>query len=517
MPHISLVAIQFALAGLLVTGTWVVLRHACHAPLLRIRPTLLILDAVPVLIIWLLLAVLTARPFVAGVIVAAMAFGLIRGNIAKRAASSEPLIFTDGLLGGIFFYPSLYAEFVTPPVLLRWITAVLFGFVVLGWGEPPLWTALWPSLVGATAILAGLCCLRPSRTVERALALDGVPAVTGQPETDSAAFGPIASVIVHTITAQRERVLRQQNRSPGRSDSLPISLNPAGPMVLMQLESFFDARRLGAFVPADLLPHYDQSVATSVCHGEFEAPSYGANTVRTEFAALTGLPESVLGLDRFNPYAAYARVPIDSIAWRLRAAGFRTVCIHPFAGSFYGRRKVMPNLGFDEFRDISAFARYDRGSTYVSDLTVIREIERVLADNGPRTFVFAITMGNHSPWKRPMLGPAPDLPRGVAFARFLGGLAETDIALGAMAELMRRNWPQGIYAAFGDHLPSFPKLYGQLGHVSRSTDYMVCRAQEHVTERRDIMASELPGLLLRTAEWKAGQRRQTLRIARARP
>jgi phosphoglycerol transferase MdoB-like AlkP superfamily enzyme len=239
--------------------------------------------------------------------------------------------------------------------------------------------------------------------------------------------------------------------------------------------------------------------------------------VRTEFAALTGLPESVLGLDRFNPYAAYARVPIDSIAWRLRAAGFRTVCIHPFAGSFYGRRKVMPNLGFDEFRDISAFARYDRGSTYISDLTVIREIERVLIENGPRTFVFAITMGNHSPWKRPMLGPAPDLPRGVAFARFLGGLAETDIALGAMAELMRRNWPQGIYSAFGDHLPSFPGLYRKLGHISHATDYMVCRAEEDISERRDIGACELPGLLLRMAEWKAGQRRQTLRIARTGP
>ena len=517
MTYHIITAMQFGAGVALVALAWMALRRACGTKLLPFRPILLAMDALPVVTIWLTITALTARPMVSGVIVAAMAFGLIRGNIAKRAASSEPLIFTDGLLGGIFFYPSLYAEFVTPPVLLRAIAMVVLSFVVLGWIERPLWQAFWPGLIGVAAILISLCFLRPSRTVERALATKGVPAVTGLPEVDSSAYGPIASVVIHTMTAQRDRVMRQQNRSPGRSDSLPICLNPAGPMVLMQLESFFDARRLGPFVPADLLPHYDQCVASSVCHGEFEAPSYGANTVRTEFAALTGLSESVLGLDRFNPYAAYARVPIDTIAWRLRAAGFRTVCIHPFAGSFYGRRKVMPNLGFDEFRDISTFARYDRGSTYISDLTVIREIERVLEENGPRTFIFAITMGNHSPWKRPMLGPALNLPRGVAFARFLGGLAETDIALGAMAELMRRRWPQGLYGAFGDHLPSFPGLYRELGHVSRATDYVICRSDESFSERRDIQAADLPGLLLRMAEWKSSQRRQPLRIARAQP
>jgi phosphoglycerol transferase MdoB-like AlkP superfamily enzyme len=294
--------------------------------------------------------------------------------------------------------------------------------------------------------------------------------------------------------------MRRQNRSPGRSDSLPASIDPGGPVVLLQLESFFDARRLGSFVPSDLLPNYDRCVAGSIANGRMEAPAFGANTVRTEFAALTGLPASELGLDRFNPYAAYARVPIDSIAWRLRAAGFRTVCIHPFAGRFYGRRRVIPNLGFDQFLDIGAFAGYDRGPTYMSDVTVVREIERVLAESGPRTFIFAITMGNHSPWQRPTLGAMPDLPQGEAFARFLAGLAETDVAIGAMAELMRRKWRSGLFAAFGDHLPSFPDLFCHLGHVSRATDYVMWQAGRAFGDHRDIMAHHLPGLLLRAAE-----------------
>jgi phosphoglycerol transferase MdoB-like AlkP superfamily enzyme len=174
----------------------------------------------------------------------------------------------------------------------------------------------------------------------------------------------------------------------------------------------------------------------------------------------------------------------------------------------------MPNLGFDEFLDIRSFSRYDPGSTYMSDLTVIREIERVLAESGPRTFVFAITMGNHSPWLRPALGTPPAYPRGVAFTRFLAGLAETDMALGVMAEMMRRKWRQGLFAAFGDHLPSFPALYRGLGHTSRATDYLLWRPDHAFGERRDITAHELPGLLLRAAEWgQSGRRAQSAQIA----
>lgn len=512
-----LIPAQFAAAAGLVSWAWLRMRRITRAPLRHTDPMLLVLDALPVVAMWVLLIGVTARPAVAAVIVAAMAFGLSRGDRAKRAASSEPLVFTDGLLGSIFFYPSLYAEFVTPPRLLVAMAATLLGFAVLGSFEPPLWTSYWPGAFTVLGLVLGFRQLCRSQAVRRVLARPGVPAVSGLPEVDGAAFGPMGTVIVHAATARWERAGRRKNRSPGRSDTLPGGIDPAGPVVLLQLESFFDARRLGPFVPENLLPNFDRCVAGSIGHGQMAAPAYGANTVRTEFAALTGLPEDVLGLDRFNPYAAYARVPIDSIAWRLRAAGFRTVCIHPFAGSFYGRRRVIPNLGFDQFLDIDAFAAYDKGPAYMSDLTVIREIERVLDENGPRTFVFAITMGNHSPWQRPALGEVPPLPRGQAFASFLAGLAETDVALGAMADLMRRKWRDGTFAAFGDHLPSFPKLYSHLGHAGRGTDYVMWRAEQAFGEARDIAAHELPGLLLQAAQAGANRRTRPARMELVRP
>jgi hypothetical protein len=48
-----------------------------------------------------------------------------------------------------------------------------------------------------------------------------------------------------------------------------------------------------------------------------------------EFAVLTGIAESALGYDRFNPYHAVTRTPIASQVWRLRRAGYRTICLPP--------------------------------------------------------------------------------------------------------------------------------------------------------------------------------------------
>jgi hypothetical protein len=297
----------------------------------------------------------------------------------------------------------------------------LLGLAVFGSIEPPLWDAAWPAFVGSLAILAGWR-LRPSGASFLRLVHAPSPGQCSfEPDQDAAAIGPLAGIMVHAAIAAAERTGRRSPCAPCLSDALPFVVPQNGPLVLLQLESFFDARRLGPVVPRGLLPNFDRCVAGSVQHGRLRVPAHGANTVRTEFGVLTGLSPGRLGLDRFNPYADFARVPVDSIAWRLRAAGYRTICIHPFNGRFYNRANIMPNLGFDSFLDISSFPPGPRDGPYVSDSEVVGKIRAVLEACGPRTFVFAITMGNHSPWRRPVMASPPDYPQGGAFAGFLEG------------------------------------------------------------------------------------------------
>src|SRR5690606_41004328 len=67
-----------------------------------------------------------------------------------------------------------------------------------------------------------------------------------------------------------------------------------------------------------------------------------------------------------------------------------TICIHPFPGSFFGRDRVLPNLGFDVFLDIAAFQEARRFGPYVSDLSVAEKIIEVLRLPGGPKFVFRL-------------------------------------------------------------------------------------------------------------------------------
>lgn len=478
---------------LAATASWLWLRRAVGASFRGTPARLLLLDAIPfAAAAWLLS--LTGRPLLSAAILLAVAAGISRGNAAKQAATGEMLVFTDWRLLAVVRYPSFYAEFITPAALLAGLAAAIAAAVALGALEPPAWAGAWPAAAGSSGVL--LLCLGVPRGAHLLswLGARNTLRCTEDPAIDSAAFGPFATPLIHAATARAERPGRRGRHAPNRSRALPHRLIGPGPLVLLQVESFFDARRLDTVVPSDLLPNFDRCVAQALHHGRAHVPAYGANTIRAELQALTGLPESVLGLDRFNPYAEWARAPVDSIAWRMRAAGYRTICLHPFDGGFYGRRHVLPNLGFDTFLDIGSFAHDAADGLYVPDIALVDRIAAVLRAAGPRTLIFAITMGNHSPWRRRSL--VTGRPSGGAFAGFLSGLRASDAALGRMEQVMRRDWPDGVLAAFGDHRPAFNGLYAQLGCDDRSTDYVVMRPGHAGGAPRDIALHALPGLLL---------------------
>jgi hypothetical protein len=486
---------RLLLAIIIVTWSWLQLRHAVRARLIGQPLRLLLIDAAPPVLVWLWLTCLLSRPLLPAIIVAAMSAGLACGDAAKRRASGEPLVFTDRVLGSILFYPSLYAEVLTPATLVGAGLFVLAGAASLAVAEPALSVSPWPPLVAVLMLLVFWRHRPRGPAVLRWFGPHNAARCTLDPVRDASALGPFAGAALHTAIAGIERRGRQKQWLPGRGRALPALRGCDGPVVMLQLESFFDARRFWQVAPADLLPEFDACVQAARYHGRFETPAYGANTVRTEFATLTGLSNAALGLDSFNPYCDFARVPIDSIAWRLRDIGYHTICLHPFDGRFYGRKRVMPLLGFDTFLDIASFAPPPAGS-YVPDADVVAKIESLLASCGRKTFIFAITMGNHSPWPRPTQPIGGD----ETLAGYLEGLRRTDSALGQMAHHMQRSWPDGILAAFGDHQPSLSNRYGNPGGDVHSTDYVVLGGETQGPMQLDIAAHRLPGLVLTAAD-----------------
>lgn len=467
------------------------------------------LDILPLLAGTALVAAWTARPLLGALAVAALAVGLGVADRVKRDVLHEPVVFADRAeLPELLRHPEFYLPFAGTAVILAGGAALLATVAAVAWAVPPLWTwSPWPGLAASLMILAAVAvpCWPPVlRRFRRAY--EGL-APTYDPALDAASWGLLASLIVHATLARAQRPERRLAAPALPTPALPgpAALRP-GPVVLVQLESFFDIRRADPAIPRDLLPNYDSAQREAVLRGRLAVPCWGANTLRSEFAALTGLGPAALGLDRFNPYERFARHRTDSLAWRMKAMGRRTVCVHPFDLSFYGRDRVLPLLGFDRLVGPDAFPGR-RG--FVDDAALAAAVTRLLAEEGPDLFLFVISVGNHGPWLADR-GPEDALPLPASLAggadaaqlrRFLGGLRRTDALFGAVTGALRAGG-RGTALFYGDHQPSLPALLPALLPGDTDTDYVLWDAQAAAdaaatgTDNRRLPVEGLPALLL---------------------
>ena len=169
-------------------------------------------------------------------------------------------------------------------------------------------------------------------------------------------------------------------------------------LVVVQSESFFDVRQVFAGIRPEILTAFDSLQTSASSWGKLAVPAWGANTVRTEFAFLSGVSAAQLSIHRFNPYRKLARQNVPTLVSFLRNLGYRTVCVHPYPASFYNRDKVFPLLGFDEFIDIYSFTRIEKTGPYVGDVALAEKVCALLRDSSAQPiFVFVITMENHGP------------------------------------------------------------------------------------------------------------------------
>jgi hypothetical protein len=291
--------------------------------------------------------------------------------------------------------------------------------------------------------------------------------------------------------SERQPTAELRNSAPFATAKSPATLpDPLPDLVVIQSESFFDARRAyPQLLREDILANFDLLKSEAVAHGQLKVAAWGANTVRTEFAFLSGMSAEALGIHQYNPYRKLAGQGFPTIASYLRGLGYRTVCVHPYHRSFYRRDKVLPLLGFDEFIGIEAFQDAKRDGPYVGDRALGEYVARMLQQESDRpVYVHVITMENHGPlhWESVdphdvadvLKGPMPEGGRDlVAYARHL---RNADAMFGEMRRvLMGRERPASL-CVFGDHVPIMPGVYGELGEVEGTTEYVIWRSDKLV-------------------------------------
>jgi hypothetical protein len=500
--------LSLAIGAAAALAGWLIPRRVAGARL--VWSAAVLLDLFPVLLATGLLLVAVGRPMFAGLVVLSLGGGFAFADRTKRETLREPIVFSDmSEFEHLFTHPHLYLPFAGPALVVGGaLAAIGVGAALL-----LLTPALWPPdaaliLAAILAVYGGGWLLSREPLLSRAAAGLRRLNPSGDPLADAATLGPFAALLVYGIIARAERGARRAPHRPLPVPPLPVpgpfvSRPPAPPVVLVQCESFFDARRISPRVPRDLLPGFDACLRQGATYGRVEIAAWGANTMRAEFAVLTGIAEEQLGYDRFNPYHAFARVRVASVALHLRARGYRTLCLHPFDRRFFRRDLIMPALGFDQFIGRDELGG-GRRPPYLADPDLGRQLVRILDEAGPRTFIFAITMGNHGPWSEraaptdalPLPFAVSDVPQAGALLRYLKGLVASDEMLAMLLDELGPRRRNALFGFYGDHQPSLPRAFGHFGFDDWASDYVLIDGAAMRTRRLDLPAHRLHWAIL---------------------
>lgn len=511
MPVVPAIALglAFTLIG------WLATRVGARAPLRSVASVAL--DVLVPLIAFVLIAALSNRPIFAGAVTFTLCAGFAIADFYKRRALGEPIIIDDFFVaGGILRHPRLCIIFPRPDILGIGVSLTIVIVVALyDYEAPVLQTEWWagPGLILACIFGVWLVTgplLAATETYLRRLQL------TGRPQHDASRIGTMALQIAYGLLARAQRPSLQFAASPYLRRRLQNSASDLNsPVIVVQCESFFDARRLHRDIAVNLLPTYDACRKQAVQWGRLAVPAFGANTVRTEFSVLTGLAAHAAGFDRFNPYRRFASAPIASLPRQLRSKGYRTICVHPFDRTFYRRDKVLAHLGFDEFLGEEAFTGAARSNSYVADVEVARVITKLLEINGPKTFVFAITMENHGPWspaanvRRNLVREPLTFRENTALNNYLRGIASADQMLRILTDMLRTQHEGGLLGFYGDHLPNLRGVFEHLEFESRRSDYLLWSSSGGAGLRKDIAAHQIGDAVLQALGALSDTREET--------
>ncbi len=436
----------------------------------------------------------TSRPIFSACATLALVGLLAAVSNAKYESLREPFVFTDlSLFSQLFSHPRLYLPFLSIGKVVAigaGIVLVIAGFIAERPAPP------YPASVSLpVAVLAFGLALRVAAALP--LTLDA--------GIDQRRHGFLAVFVAYLLNGLRPATLRRFREALAASPYANGAPRHRPDVIVIQSESFFDARRLGAAIAPGLLARFDEARREALWHGELEVPAWGANTMRTEFAVLMGTGQAALGYARFYPYAFVRRQCASLAAWFGRG-GYRTVAIHPYYADFFGRDRVFPLLGFSRFLDIGHFAGASRAGPYVSDAAVADAIIETLAAPGdePR-FVFAMTMENHGPLHLETVLPGESANRHTLgdgapwrdLTAYLRHIENADAMLGRLLDHLRSSRREAVVCFYGDHVPALSQVFDRLDSNPEHSDFFIWRNDgTKGPERRNVRAEQLGGLLL---------------------
>nr|CAA6829781.1 MAG: Capsular polysaccharide biosynthesis protein WcbQ [uncultured Thiotrichaceae bacterium] len=440
--------------------------------------TLLFQQSLAVSSIYLVILMLTQRPFLSIQLTLSVLAVFLVVNAAKYKALKEPLAFSDIYLYiQVVRHPRLFLPFLNIPLTL---TAIVIGVALLYIAvriEPAIHLSINTYLVLIVLLIACITACR-QLSLNAPLTFDLTEDIK-----QHGFYNNLLNYGFQSESTQQKQTLKQsiQRHTPFGKDTQQTNNRPN--IITIQSESFFDVRRLCIGVGKKTLQHFDELNSEALASGTLTVPAWGANTLRPEFAFLSGVDNMQLKHYRFNPYQYLHDTPTPTIASYLKSIGYHCIAIHPNSSAFFGRDKVFPLFGFDEFIDITDFDPTAISGPYISDHAVGEKIEEIINqyNNKQPLFIFVITMENHGPLhlesanahdiKQHYHSTPPKQHNDLTV--YLRHLHNADQMLKNLRDFLKSQQQETLLCFYGDHVPSMPDIYSELEFTDGRTDYLI--------------------------------------------
>lgn len=423
------------------------------------------------LIIGLLVHSLRKTLWLAGIII--VMFQL--GNAAKLSILGTPVSPDDFFNIQNFFYLTDGWR----RIILYGIAAfpVLLALMFIPWKKPRLWLAF--SVLFLTAITINVHSKSLLEVLDRQL--DN--SVWNQPKNyrDRGVALHIAQETVRTIskvnkppasdevanaldTIGETAALAQQPRKLETELMQALSSSSVSPnrnVHFIVLESFFDPTSLGKqWVPEDPLPEDFRKLWEQTDLSTIMAPVFGGYTANSEFEMLCGFPV----LQNAVFFEGWLRNAAPCLPKLLAETGYRTIASHPNVPGFWNRSNAYPLIGFDEYLSKDDFDMSDSVDNLLMDSSmytqVYSHIEETQSDQP--VFNYMLTYFGHLPY--PSSDAYPDKVTAgqdsVLLHGYLNQVWYKSRDFMERIEILRREDPDALIVALGDHLPFLGQNYG---------------------------------------------------------
>jgi len=480
----------------------------------RRAPSAWALHILAMLFLCAFFTLLTARPLFSALCAMAILAGMSVISNPKFATLREPFVFSDlGLYVQAFRHPRFYLPFADVRALVADGVGIVV-LVLLYWFEPPIVPHPW-----LMSLLAMAVCLALGYWVAARLPL------TLDAAADQRRHGFFTVFVAYLLNGLRPSTVRrfraQLETSPFADSGLaqdaqtttpnpvlpasaPIKANVQPDVIVIQSESYFDARRVSPAIDPSAYVQFDRACRESVAWGELTVPAWGANTMRSEFSFLTGVASEKLGYARFYPYVFLRRACASLPGWFQRR-GYRTLALHPYHANFFERDRVFPLLHFDRFLDIAHFNQAPHAGPYVADAAVTDAIFAELDASQSRHFIFSMTMENHGPLHLETVRPGEarlhhtlgDDVKWNELTIYLRHVVDADAMIGNLLDRLQTRPHPTVVCFYGDHVPALSPQFRALGVMPQHSAYFIWRNfGDRPAMRQDVPIETLSPMVL---------------------